>query len=62
MHGVTWEQKRDNVTAIVEFLLDRGYDSIFHVESGAFLDRSNAGEIAAEGHLFCKKSKEHTAK
>jgi FkbM family methyltransferase len=52
MHGATIEHKNQNVRAIVDFLLELGYEDIVHVESGEQVFVENATR-AREGHLYC---------
>jgi FkbM family methyltransferase len=52
MHGATIEHKNQNVRAIVDFLLELGYEDIVHVESGEQVHVDNATK-AREGHLYC---------
>ena len=56
MHGETLNLKRQNVAAIVRYLLDIGYGSILHVETGTRLGVENSA-VAAEGHLYCQWQK-----
>lgn len=55
MHGATIAHKEANVTAIVQFLTERGYPAILHVESGESISPANATR-AREGHLFASFS------
>jgi FkbM family methyltransferase len=52
MHGATLALKDENVRAIVAFLLELGYDTLLHVESGEPIGAANATR-AREGHLYC---------
>jgi len=51
MHGETMNEKRRNVQAIVEFLIQVGYRKILHIESGEMITKDNC-ELAAQGHLY----------
>jgi FkbM family methyltransferase len=51
MHGETMAEKRRNVRAIVEYLMEAGYGSIVHVESGRVITIDNS-DLAAQGHLY----------
>jgi len=53
MHGETIAEKRRKVVAIVEHLVDLGYRTIEHVESGAPINSANSSQ-AMEGHLYCR--------
>ena len=53
MHGETMSEKMQKVAAIVEFLIQHGYNSIVHLESGQKINPANSG-LAARGHLYCK--------
>ena len=53
MHGVTLDEKRERVHALVEFLFAHGYRDITHVESGSSIDPATT-ERAARGHLYCR--------
>lgn len=52
MHGNTIAQKKAKVRAIVSFLSEVGYKSIYHVESNSRIGAENA-DVAARGHLYC---------
>ena len=54
MHGETMNEKRRNVRAIVEFLLQLGYRSILHIESGELITGENF-ERASQGHLYARQ-------
>ena len=55
MHGETMAEKRRKVREIVDFLTEAGYGSIFHIESEQRITPANAAEVAAQGHLLCKR-------
>ena len=55
MHGETMNQKRQKVSAIVDYLTGLGCNQIVHVESGTTISPLNSN-VAAEGHLYCQFS------
>jgi len=54
MHGETMNEKRRNVSAIVDYLNQVGYKKILHIESGEMITSDNC-ELAAQGHLFANQ-------
>lgn len=51
MHGETMNEKRRNVRAIVEYLIQVGYKKILQIESEEMITNENC-ERAAQGHLY----------
>jgi FkbM family methyltransferase len=53
MHGETIREKKRKAAEIVEFLWERNYRRIRHIESGTPITPGNAS-AAMEGHLYCQ--------
>ena len=51
MHGETMNEKRRNVRAIVDYLIQVGYKKILQIESEEMITSENC-ERAAQGHLY----------
>ena len=51
MHGETMNEKRQKVAEIVQLLVELGYESIQHVETGTSIHVDNS-DLAARGHLY----------
>lgn len=53
MHGETMNLKKRNVSQIVRYLMESGYENIEHIETGARINEENSA-VAAQGHLYCR--------
>lgn len=54
LHGNTMNEKRANVAAVVELLVEFGYVEIRHIESNQLV-RPGKTDEAARGHLYCPR-------
>jgi FkbM family methyltransferase len=55
IHGATMAEKRQNVRAVVDYLIEVGYLNILHVESKHIITASNS-DLAAQGHLYVSQA------